>query len=66
MSKKILSNEEILQTLIAESGAASPSEYARILSKKYGVEISRQQIKQFAVHNKLNLTHLLLREAMAR
>ena len=55
-------NSEILQKVLELSGCENNNQLAAYLSKKYGVNISRQQINQFKNSERLTLTHLLLRE----
>ena len=63
---KIASNSEILDQLIEQSGCDNPNQFAKYLTEKYGIEISRQKVNQFQKSDRLTITHLLLREAMTR
>lgn len=62
--KRIASNSKILDLLIEQSGCENPNQYAAYLTEKYGINITRQQVKQFQNSESLTITHLLLREAM--
>ena len=62
--KKILSNSEIIDLLIEQSGCENANQFAGYLSEKYGMEITRQKVKQFQNSTSLTITSLLLREAL--
>lgn len=62
--KKIISNSEIINLLIEQSGCENPNQFAAYLTEKYGINISRQQVNQFQKSERLTITHLLLREAL--
>jgi|GEM_PF-2039361 len=64
MTQPILSNEQILDRLIAHAGCDNPNQFAAYLSDKYGLTISRQSLNQFKGSTALNLTQALLREAL--
>lgn len=61
---KIISNAEALERLIKKSGTENPNQYAAYLTEKYGINITRQQVKQFQNSERITITHLLLREAL--
>jgi ribosomal protein S17E len=62
--KKILSNKEIISILIEKTGVENQNQLAAYLTNKYGRQVDRRQIDQFARSESLNLTNMLLREAM--
>lgn len=62
--KKILSNSEIIDLLIEQSGCKNANQFACYLFEKYGMDITRQKINQFQNSSSLTITSLLLREAI--
>ena len=57
-------NEDILERLIKATGCENANQFASYLSKKYGMEITRQKLYQFKSAERVTVTHLLLREAL--
>lgn len=58
-------NAEILDKLIEILPVENDNQLAKYLSDKYQLNINRQLVYQFRKSDKLNITQVLLREAVA-
>ena len=63
----MLSNEEIINSLLLISGCDNHNQLAKYLTKKYGVNISRQSVQNFSkADSATTITAILLREALEK
>lgn len=57
-------NKELVDEMIKLTGVANSSQLAAYLSKKYGANITRQNINQFQSAERMTVTNLMFREAL--
>ena len=63
--QKNISKSEILQRIAELAGVENDNQLAAYLSKRYGCQVTRQQLSQFRRSTTNTVTHILLMEALS-
>lgn len=60
-----MNNEQVINTIVSESGCDNVNQLSKYLSEKYDYKISRQMLYQLKGTSTMTVTHILLREALS-
>ena len=63
--QKNISKSEILQRIAELAGVENDNQLAAYLSKRYGCQVTRQQLSHFRRSTTNTVTHILLMEALS-
>ena len=63
--QKNISKAELLERVAKLAGVENDNQLAAYLSKRYGCQVTRQQLSQFRRSTTKTVTHILLMEALS-